>query len=619
MFGASLVIFVPVKRINLSTALGIDHTNLLRTTIMANDIRDPDVLREIGKLVSSGVSYTGIAEQLKTKGIETTAQTVKRVYDQYSHRTTDIIAGDKELKAMIKADVLGVVDQLKAINAVTWDIINDLQAKQKQPDSVLKALREIRGQLELNVQLSERLTNTVDFGKVNKVELTQNIVNIYEKLKKDGYGDIKICPKCLDQDESVLIDINGVATPKSIKDVNVGDFAWGNGKILNKWVRPNEEGIKITLMDGKQITTSKDHEMIRASLSPPYLEYIDASKLNIGDLIPVRDLFKNGSEVFDKELLWLLGFYIADGCKRLRHRAKKHEEYYCVSIGYKETELYAKVISILNKSGFPYHTVKAKTVQNIWISTKLNYLFKGVAKGALYKNVPEFVFGLDNLHKEYFLMGYFSGDGNLAHINDTKRRPTINFTTISKRLASDIVLLFASLGIHVSMYETKRNKMTIEEREVNCHNIFRLWIREGFDHLQLDWGMGQIIKNPLKKIPIMIPIKSIESVSNRDMIDIEVEGSNKFYTSFGILTKNCGYHDIGDPAAFIKSQINKVTEDGNMAKKQLESESIVEVKSDLPEEVAEDVEGSTPEDSTEEPNIDESDDGEYNDDVEDEF
>lgn len=163
-----------------------------------DDIRRPEILTKIGKLASAGLSWTYIADMLKKEdGIDAAPQLVHKVYEEFTHRTTAIIAGDQKLKDLIKADILGIVDQMKAINSTAWDILAELQqSKVRQPGTMLKALKEIRGQLELNMRLSERLTSSVNLDKVNKVELTQNIVNIFEKLKKDGYGEIEICPVC---------------------------------------------------------------------------------------------------------------------------------------------------------------------------------------------------------------------------------------------------------------------------------------------------------------------------------------------------------------------------------------------------------------------------------------
>lgn len=163
-----------------------------------DEIRKPEILTKIGKLASAGMSWTGISKVLDAENkITAGPNAVKGAYETYAARTTEIIAGDSELKGLIKADVLDVVDQMKRINAETWHIINDLQeSSNKQPDTVLRALKEIRGQLELNMRLSDMLSQRVDFSKVNKAELTQNIINIYEGLQKDGFGEIEKCPRC---------------------------------------------------------------------------------------------------------------------------------------------------------------------------------------------------------------------------------------------------------------------------------------------------------------------------------------------------------------------------------------------------------------------------------------
>ena len=157
-----------------------------------NDIRKPEVLKEIGKLRSSGMSFQGIAKTLSGKyGLKKPNHaSVQKAYEVYASRQGEVIAGDEELKQGIKEAVLDTKDQLVKLNEMVWDIIKDAETSKDK----LNAAREILNQLRFQEQLINKLTEGFDFNNLNKLEVTKIVVNNLEQLEKDGYIKILTNP-----------------------------------------------------------------------------------------------------------------------------------------------------------------------------------------------------------------------------------------------------------------------------------------------------------------------------------------------------------------------------------------------------------------------------------------
>ena len=146
------------------------------------DIRHPDILVKIGKMISSGMSYPSICNSIKDEwGINTTANYVKKVYETYSARRTEILQGDLELKSEIKQEILDWKDQIGRLNRMTWSLLDEAKG-----DLKLKAMREVRGQLELQNKILGRLEDSMTGKVINRIQITQDVIRTLEQLEKDG-------------------------------------------------------------------------------------------------------------------------------------------------------------------------------------------------------------------------------------------------------------------------------------------------------------------------------------------------------------------------------------------------------------------------------------------------
>ena len=175
---------------------------------MANendDVRTPNVLRQIATLRSSDISWGGVAKKVSEMlNREVSAVVVKNAYDTFAARSTDIIAGDEELKGLLKSTVLNQADQLKEINAHVMNLMQTLAKKTKNATAkemqvLISAAREIREQIQLQANLLNKMDEGWNTNKINHVEYTKISINNLSELEKGGY--IKILKRPGSKDE----------------------------------------------------------------------------------------------------------------------------------------------------------------------------------------------------------------------------------------------------------------------------------------------------------------------------------------------------------------------------------------------------------------------------------
>ncbi len=148
------------------------------------DIRHPEILKFIGKCVSSGMGWNGVARAIeKDYATKTTSVYVKKVYETYVQRRSEIIEGDQDLRDGIKDEILNWKDQVQKINQVTWQIINDMDTKQ---ENKIKAMGEVRKQLDLQSKILDRMENNFSKQEMNQLEMTKFLFTQLKKLEEDG-------------------------------------------------------------------------------------------------------------------------------------------------------------------------------------------------------------------------------------------------------------------------------------------------------------------------------------------------------------------------------------------------------------------------------------------------
>lgn len=152
---------------------------------MREDLRDPKTLAKIGKWRNKGKTWNTVEKKVKEDlGIDACLSTIKKVYDEYSARSAEVVAGDKELKNTLKQAVLDTANQLEEINNVMKEI---LAQNRNKPEQKIAAAKEILSQLRFQEKVLDRLTRGFDMDKINKIEYTKISVNNLKELEKAGY------------------------------------------------------------------------------------------------------------------------------------------------------------------------------------------------------------------------------------------------------------------------------------------------------------------------------------------------------------------------------------------------------------------------------------------------
>lgn len=163
-----------------------------RGELKSVDIRHPEILKFLGKCASTGMSWPGVVRAIeKEYDVRTTPAYVKKVYETYVQRRTEIIEGNEELKEDIKNEILNWKDQIHRINQATWEIINNLDT---DPDKKIKAMAEVRKQLDLQNKILDRMETNITQQDMNKIEMTKFLFAQLKKLESDGMIKILAIP-----------------------------------------------------------------------------------------------------------------------------------------------------------------------------------------------------------------------------------------------------------------------------------------------------------------------------------------------------------------------------------------------------------------------------------------
>lgn len=162
------------------------NDNKLEKEQVIDQLKEPDVLVYVGKCYSSDMGYSAIARAVKRKyNIEANNQQIKQVIAIFQSRKSDLINGSNELQEMVKGVILDTKSQLERINNECWKIFDEFD-KKKESEMKLAAMRDILKQLEFQERLLTRLSSSISKPKINKLEMTQIIVNSLDDLEKQG-------------------------------------------------------------------------------------------------------------------------------------------------------------------------------------------------------------------------------------------------------------------------------------------------------------------------------------------------------------------------------------------------------------------------------------------------
>jgi organic radical activating enzyme len=411
-------------------------------------------------------------------------------------------------------------------------------------------------------------------------------------LKPNIGPDGNAYPCCIDGNEPIMIERDGMLMNVFIKDAQIGDKCIPYGEIEAIYKKTKEKLLEISTETGRSMVISKDHLaivveniVIEKESNKGYLKTIEnfnfvekkASDLKIGDMVPCKFINKSHEQdtSINGTLAEFLGYFVSEGwlCTKSYKTKSGIKFYYSIGLspGHNE-EFINTIFTCINKLkdelafDLNYKVYKRRTTTQIMIYSKiLNNLIIGYGCGveSLTKSIPYPIFNSPKMIKEIFIKAYFEGDGHFQEVAKNYKGNRISFATASRHLVSDLILLLSELDIYPTVSHTRRagQKHKIEGRSVNIHDKYDVKI-SGYYNLEKISEMIGFIPHKgtcIKKRAIAFPkhedlmflkIKKIREVDPVDefLYDIKVKDGNKFCTGIGqIIVHNCGIQYSHEP------------------------------------------------------------------------
>jgi len=412
--------------------------------------------------------------------------------------------------------------------------------------------------------IREIISNTIESPLVTYWDVNvyhQGFITCPSAIKSPVLGyDGYFYPCCLDENEPVVIIRNNELHNIPIKHTKIGDYCFDNGYIESKFVRSGEEILEFILSLGKSIRVSKDHTMLVGSDIVFKNEYwakrskeIDsyqliekkASEIGIGDMLPVITNVEVPIAVTNipLEMYSILGYYVAEGW------FSEEKKQVGFMFGHKENawKIFEQLMFAL---GITYRVYIRETGRqySIYDASLMQYVRLCGSKSYL-KCIPSMVFNSSIEAKKAFLKAYIDGDGYVQfpskHCNGFK----LSSCTVSRQLASDLILLYWQLGITAGVFNDGVEQ--IEGRQVNIRDRYRVRVSGYYnlkhikDILCVDIYKGAKSQKKALGFPktnnlMFLPVKKIGTFNSQKLYDISVSGTNSFFAGVGgVLVHNC--------------------------------------------------------------------------------
>jgi len=228
-----------------------------------------------------------------------------------------------------------------------------------------------------------------------------------------------------------------------------------------------------------------------------------------------------------KELARLWGFLVGDGwisesTGQIGFALSLHDD-----LNEKYIDLFEDIFQVnLGKTNYKQMYIFSRKIEsffknNDWVS------------GCENKKIPEWILQSSDEVKSEFLEGYIDADGYRVTL-DIFKHNRCNFETINYNLLHDLKELINSLGYRCNSI-VKRNQRNydtyIEGRKIdNKKDQYMM----SFSYTSLNRKNDLILDNNLN----VEKIKSIESVGDRHVYDISVEGDSKNFIANGMVAHN---------------------------------------------------------------------------------
>jgi UDP-glucuronate decarboxylase len=236
------------------------------------------------------------------------------------------------------------------------------------------------------------------------------------------------------------------------------------------------------------------------------------------------------------ELLWLLGLYVAEGC-----RFDKDSKTAFISISCEDALLDRAQKIVERELGL--HVVRsagssersaALSVHSQALLILLDHL--GFHDGP--KCIPGWVLGLPLKRLRWFIEGYREGDGvhSGKKLAEGRRH---EFSTTSEDLKDDLIVAFGRFGLvpSVGRYESHIRARTGER----AYPFWRLTLASVAPWSPLEWDadVRQALQARRTGDLVWAPVKAIEEIEATDLVyDFSVPGRHNFYAGGGFMAHN---------------------------------------------------------------------------------
>ena len=270
------------------------------------------------------------------------------------------------------------------------------------------------------------------------------------------------------------------------------------------------------------------------------------------ELTPLHDADRGMARFItvNADLLWLLGFYLAEGSCSERGGIR-------FAIGMRNQAILPELRRVLEQTfGLQAQVYPSQDrVTELRLTNRVavlawRHLFGFTNTNAIDKAIPDLVFSVAEPLRLAFIRGYLQGDGTLAG-------GRLGFATSSRDLASGLSYLLSSLGVVASLSHYEPDGVVREIRGRPCVTRHPRWIltvsaREDLARLRAVWADlpgAEVLEERLRSTApwvnrrfetldgdlIALPIESITPVkaSNGQVYDFSVEGDENFIAGLG--------------------------------------------------------------------------------------
>ncbi|MBI2629368.1 hypothetical protein HYW74_04770 [Candidatus Pacearchaeota archaeon] len=233
--------------------------------------------------------------------------------------------------------------------------------------------------------------------------------------------------------------------------------------------------------------------------------------------------------IVDEELLWLMGFIIAEGNSQYKERAVRIRLSSEIEHLKKAQDIIKKKFNLNSHLYEKYYTL---LISSRLFALILKYILKiDVEKKSPEREIPEWIMQLPLGKLKHFIKGYWDGDGYHAESNRKRR---LIFHTSSKELANDVSMTLLRFGILSSIFEIKLDTRDDFKDYWNKHYRVEAAGLSSNNILNLE-NVTQDLNAPVWEDLVFAEIKSIEKkITNMEerVYDFEVFSKDVPFQNF---------------------------------------------------------------------------------------